>query len=290
MTSASFRVESPLRARHDEYARSETARRASTVEAGRGVAEGSHIAEVLWIPWGETAEIVGMFDRVETEYAAIRKGAALCDQPQRATIEVRGVDRVEFLQRMLTQDLKGLSAGSVRESFWLNRKGRIEGDLLVCELGDRIVIDCAGAVADHIATTLSQFVFAEDVAIENTTARVYRIAVHGPDAIKLLELAGANATDLEKLNAVHTCVSTAIAGSSCILARADRCGECGIEIFVARDQVLSMWNALLAVHDLLQGGHRRGRPCGWSAFNMARIEAGSPLLCLTFNKCFKFFN
>ncbi len=275
-------MESPLRARHGEYAQGETTRRTAAIAQGRGGGEGAHIAEVLWIPWGETAEIVGVFDRVETEYAAIRRGAAICDQPQRGTIEIRGANRVEFLQRMLTQDMKGVAAGDVREAFWLNRKGRIEGDLLLCELGDRMLVDCAGAVAATIATALRSFIFSEDVTIDDTSARDYRLAVHGPSALHLLELAGAGSADLERLREPLRCAAATIAGVACVLARVDRTGECGIEVFLPRDGALAVWNALLAVHDVLQGGLRRGRPCGWSAFNIARIEAGTPMFEIDF--------
>ncbi|MDA0214008.1 MAG: hypothetical protein O2875_01435 [Planctomycetota bacterium] len=285
MSSASFHSVSPLRAQHDEFAKSETARRSAAAGDARGSADSSHAthaAKVAWIPWGESAEIVGVFDRVETEYAAIRRGAALCDLPQRGILEISGRDRIEFLQRMLTQDTKGFSAGQTRESFWLNRKGRIEADLLLCEIGDRILIDCAGAVAANTASTLTNFVFAEEVTIADVSAREYRLAIHGPEALHLLEFAGVDAHAIETLGALHTCVAMKIADISCVLARADSCGVCGIEIFVARTHALALWNSLMSIHDLLQGGQRRGRPCGWHAFNMARIEGGTPLFEVDF--------
>jgi len=284
MTSVTFQLESPLRARHDEYAISETARRvaASATSGTRGSGESAHTAQVLWMPWGNTAEIVAMFDSVETEYASIRRGAALCDRPQRGTLEIHGSQRLEFLQRMLSQEMKGFDGGQTREAFWLNRKGRIAADLLLCQIEDRIVVDCAGAVAAETATALNGFIFSEDVKIADVTSSSYRIAIHGPKALHLLEQAGATAEAIESLHASASCAQTTIASSSCLLARADSCGVCGVEIFVARANALDVWNALLGVHDLLQGGQRRGRPCGWLAYNMARIEGGTPLFEVDF--------
>ena len=282
MSFASFRFESPLRAQHEVFAQGESARRALAATNRSDINTPSHVAHLQWIPWGNTAEIVGCFDRVELEYAAVRKSVALCDLPQRGTIEVAGTDRIAFLQRMLTQDVRGLAADQVRRAFWLNRKGRIEADLLLCEIGDRILIDCARAVAVNTATTLTNFVFAEDVTIANVSSRDYRLAVHGPETLHLLELAGVNAQAVETLASLHTCVATSIGDISCVLARVDTCGVCGIEIFVERTGALALWNSLLSVHDLLQGGQRRGRPCGWHAFNMARIEGGTPLFEVDF--------
>ena len=31
--------------------------------------------------------------------------------------------------------------GGVRESFWLNRKGRVQADLLIAEFGDAMLVD-----------------------------------------------------------------------------------------------------------------------------------------------------
>src|SRR4051812_36724439 len=81
-------------------------------------------------------QVVETFGELELEYAALRKHCVLIDQPQRGTIQVTGADRLAFLNRMVTQELKGLAPFQVRRSFWLNRKGRIDADLRIIELGD----------------------------------------------------------------------------------------------------------------------------------------------------------
>src|SRR5690606_5807885 len=80
-------------------------------------------------PPGTDIELVESYGELDFEYAALRKACVLIDLPSRGVLEVRGGDRVDFLQNMLTQNLRGaspLEAGAVRQSFWLNRKGRIE--------------------------------------------------------------------------------------------------------------------------------------------------------------------
>lgn len=283
MTCASHRFDSPLRARHEEFARVESARREAMVASRQSAEAQARPVQIAWISWGETAEVVASYDCVETEYAAIRRGAALCDQPQRATIEVRGSDRIAFLNRMLTQELKGMTSGTVRQSFWLNRKGRIEADLLLCELGDRMLIDAAGSVGATTASALNGFVFGEDVQVADVSAAQYRLAVHGPHAIHLLEQAGASGESLAPLASDLNCVATKVGGVECIVARRDLCGVCGLELFVSREHALQLWSAMLSVSDLLQGGQRRGRPCGWHALNIARIEGGTPLFEIDFS-------
>ncbi|MBX3362598.1 MAG: hypothetical protein KF705_14335 [Phycisphaeraceae bacterium] len=70
---------------------------------------------------------------MELEYAAIRKHAALMDQPQRGVIVVTGADRLEFLGRMITQEMEGLEPFHWRHSR-MNRKGRIDADMRVIVL------------------------------------------------------------------------------------------------------------------------------------------------------------
>src|SRR5690554_1434564 len=100
---------------------------------------GSEVAE--GIGTNEPVEIVGSFDAVETEYAALRRGAGIMDWPQRTTIIVEGGDRLDYLNRLLTQQFKDMSDGEARESFLINRKGRLIADVFVIEIGGRVLID-----------------------------------------------------------------------------------------------------------------------------------------------------
>src|SRR5947207_1803520 len=135
--------ETPLRLHHEEFARTlAAAPDESGAAANRpGAAVGRQVHSALqYIPFGvaddrggATCELVATYGPVESEYAAIRRGAGLLDSPHRGTIHVAGKDRRDLLNRMLTQELKDLAPGMVRPAFWLNRKGRIEADLLVIE-------------------------------------------------------------------------------------------------------------------------------------------------------------
>src|SRR3954469_18694905 len=79
-------------------------------------------------------QIVSTFGEPQAEYAAIRKAAALVDQPQRGVLELTGRDRLEFLNNLLTNQTwdksakQGLAAGRGVYAFFLNLKGRITAD------------------------------------------------------------------------------------------------------------------------------------------------------------------
>lgn len=285
--------DSPLRERHEQAARS---------DSERGVAPGSppgpaerpgaatghrQAIELEYLPYAtpegvEVCELVASFGSVEVEYAAIRRGAALMDAPQRGTLLVRGKDRREFLQRMLTQDLRTLAPGRAVESFWLNRKGRIDADLLLVELGDRLLVAVdAGAAASAVAT-LTSFVFSEEIALEDASASWHWLELHGPAAGRSLALAGATS-----IPALGEAAATTLGGVEVVLVRADLLGEHGWLIAVERARAGEVWDALLAVEDETPSPsgtqrRRRVRPIGWHAYNIARVEAGTPFFQIDF--------
>jgi glycine cleavage system aminomethyltransferase T len=269
----------PLKEHHERYARVESLRL------------GGVPVEAEWLPYGvpgegqpapgtELPEIVASYGLLELEYAAFRRGAAVLDRAHRGTIAVEGADRVEFLNRMVTQDLKGMQPGQARAAWWLNRKGRIDADLLLADVpGDAplMLVDCDVHDVARTVEALSAFVFAEDVRLRDARAEWARIAVHGPAVAEVLAHAGAEPAALEPLVQDGTAVRAVVGGVPCVLVRRDECGTPGIELFVPPSQVGAAWDAIVSQHDVQDGGKRRARPAGWHAFNIARIEAGTPL-------------
>jgi len=220
------------------------------------------------------------FGSVEVEYAAIRRGCALLDGCTRSGILVRGQDRLDVLQRMLTQDLRGLEVGGVRRSFWLNRKGRIDADLTVVAFEDHWLMECDALDADHSVTSLSSFIFSEDITIERGAAR-RRLSLAGPSTFEVLATVGAETTELAHADARSCLVE--IAGVPCEAWRLDWFGVPTVHLACGADRAADLWKALVAQVDLTHGG-RRVRPCGWYAQNIARIESGEPWFHVDFGR------
>ncbi len=227
-----------------------------------------HDASFLRFGDGETgAEVVETFGPLELEYAAIRRGCAVFDMAQRATIRVTGGDRIEYLNRMLTQELKGLEPGVSVASFWLNRRGRIDADLRVIAGEAETWIDLDTLCAPRAVETLGAFVFSEDVAFEDLTPRIHRLVLAGPTAQRVLESLGAEAPDRCGRNA-----RTTIGGASVLIDRHDACASPTFDLHVAMDDCAAVYDAIVSSGDAL-----RVKRAGWHAYNIARIEAGTPL-------------
>lgn len=239
------------------------------------------------------AAVVETFGEIEGEYAALRKGCVVLDTPQCAHIRVRGRDRVEFLNRMVTQELKGLTPFAVREAFWLSRKGRIDADLRLIELPDEMLIATDALVAAAAVASLASFVFSEDVEFTDQTRALHRLALHGPTSAALLAEISEPADGLTIGDLAHSSSPGAagaaivrIAGHRVVIERISDTGELGFALHMETSAVGEVYEQILergvdGSRDA-GAGRFRMRPAGWAAYNIARIEAGTPLFNVDF--------
>ena len=226
--------------------------------------------------------MVQTYGYVEIEYAAVRKSAALFDWPFRGTIEITGADRHAFLGRMLTQELKNWPMHTARRSFWLNRKGRIDADLRLINLPDRVIADVDALAATRAVETLSSYAVMDDVAIVDITTTMHRLGLHGPASARLLSLCVPPADAPAALSLERgVALPTSIAGCSVIVDRWDATGEIGLELWCAAADAQAIYTELL-VRGTPENAKPIVRPAGWAAFNIARIEAGTPFYNLDF--------
>lgn len=274
---------SPLRERIAAFVDAESSRRREAVAEARGreaaMLAGAAIADYLpYGPSGSAAiecEILASAGPVELEYAALRGGAGVFDANHQGTLIVRGGDRRDFLNRMVTADLKEFPTGRCAEAFWLNRKGRIDADLLLAELGDRVLatVDIHGAATT--VESLGRFVVSEDVEISDASDSWHHLWLLGPKAGEVLA-----AVTGERSPEVGEAMPRTIGGVECIAIGVDWIGPVGFVVVAPRGEVGEVWDALLRTD--LGASRQRVRPIGWLAFNVARVEAGTPLFNVDF--------
>lgn len=116
---------------------------------------------------------------------AAREGAALFRLPERGVIEVTGSERVRWLDGMLSQDVKALSAagpGAGGYALLLTRQGRIVADLHVLVDEEGIWLEGERAALPGVMARLEKFIIADDVALADRSNLVERLALEGPRA------------------------------------------------------------------------------------------------------------
>src|SRR5580704_14788436 len=142
-------------------------------------------AEAEFQPYGDM-EIVCTFGEPQAEYAAVRKSCALIDMPQRGVLQATGRDRIEFLNRLLTNQLLGkdgktpLPSGAGVYAFLLNNKGRIVADMNILERSDRTLLETDARNIATIQEILQKHVFSEKVEFTSLIETSHQITLHGP--------------------------------------------------------------------------------------------------------------
>lgn len=254
-----------------------------------------HEAEASLVAYGPedhpegAVELVESFGELEIEYAAIRKHCVLMDQPNRAVLEVTGKDRIAFLQSMLTQDINAIPEKGIAHSFWLNNKGRIDADLTVIRLSDRLLMDVDIHAAERCLTTLNNFIIAEQVSLRSLQESTHRLALHGPSAVTLLaSLTGIHAESMTN----RAVFEETIFGVPATIFRDDATGEPGFELIIPTAAAADVYRRLIEEGRVIEDDPEvkptplaekvHLKPAGWHAFNIARIEAGTALYNIDF--------
>jgi aminomethyltransferase len=241
-------------------------------------------AEAEFQQYGEI-EIVCTFGEPQAEYAAIRKGCALLDLPQRGILEAGGKDRIDFLNRFLTNELivknsnLPLSEGSGIYAFLLNNKGRIVADVNVLERGDRTLLETDARNLPLLRDVLEKHVFSEKAKFESLLEKVHQIALHGPKAADILGQVIPEWTDLAPLGSR----TAKIGETETVIWRDDPCGVPGYYVIVPAEAAGKLWMDLLSLFSGKEPGKRAVRPAGWAVFNTTRIEAGRPMFGIDFD-------
>ena len=241
------------------------------------------------------AEIVGDYGDVSAEHAALRASAGVLDLSFRGRICLTGVDRVRFLHGQVTNDVKKLRVGEGCYAALVTAKGKMESDLNIFCLQDELLLDFEPGLTAKISQRLEKFIVSDDVQIVDAAPHYGLLTVQGPKAeavIRALEhfqeiparpLALVKVAD-ERLGEIYLMKHARLAGSAGVPpagspnesdetrqrdAGAPRLE--GFDLFVPN-------NALGLVADKLIAAAKTvgGRASGWSAFEMARIEAGIP--------------
>jgi folate-binding protein YgfZ len=184
-------------------------------------------------------------------------------------IGVRGADRAAWLQGLLTNDIAALRAGTGCYAAWLTPQGRMVSDMVVLETGDVIWLDVPDALAAALAERLDRMVFAEEVTVEDWSARIAAIGVHGPTAAPVCSAAFDGAVSAAALQdwAVYQHAELLFDGVPARVAHVEPFGVPGYEIYVERARLPMLTERLRAAGAVT---------VPFDTAEIARIEAGRP--------------
>jgi folate-binding protein YgfZ len=115
-------------------------------------------------------------------YRALHQHAGWIERGDVGRLWVRGEDRRSYLHNLLTNDIEGLSAGESRYAALLTPQGRMVTDMHVIESGDSMMLMVPRELTSAVRERFEQFIFSEDVRIEDATASTVQVGIYGPAA------------------------------------------------------------------------------------------------------------
>jgi folate-binding protein YgfZ len=166
-----------------------------------------------------------------TGYEALRTRAAWLDLSARGKIKLTGEDRARLLHAMTTNHIQQLTPGSGCYAFFLNDKGRVLADANVLCRPDYFLLDVEPETREPLYQHLDRFIIADDVTLEDATDATATIAVEGPQAVSLLERAGAPVPEAEY---------SSVDWDQALVARVNSTGSAGFFIFAPTSEKLAL--------------------------------------------------
>jgi folate-binding protein YgfZ len=214
------------------------------------------------------AEVVLHYGNPLIEYQAWQTSAAVLDLSGRGRICLTGGDRKRFLHGQVTNDVNALKPGQGCYAALVNAKGKMVSDCYIYMLEEEILLDFEPGFSAAVQERLEKYIIADDVALAPVESNYGLLTVQGPRAHEALTASGLQLPPAENLAFVTQ--QHPEHGEICTMNN-PRSGAPGFDLFLPANALESTAEKLIqAVRSL------NGSPCGWEAFETARIEAGVP--------------
>jgi aminomethyltransferase len=178
---------------------------------------------------------------IRDEHMAVRRAAGVFDVSHMGEIETSGPQAQEFLQHVLSNDVRRMPEGGAQYSVMCREDGGIIDDLFTYRLAERHFLTVTNA-SNHdkdLAWFQSQ-ADGFDVDVTDRHADFAMLAVQGPDARRIVE----RLADGHLPSRFHCCSRT-VAGVPLLVCGTGYTGEDGVELLVAPDGAQTVWDALV---------------------------------------------
>ena len=223
--------------------------------------------------WEMPVQYTGIMD----EHNTVRSAGGVFDISHMGEVFVRGARAADFLNSVLTNDIRKLTAGQAQYTLMCNEQGGVVDDLYAYQLAPNdylLIINASRIDADvpWLQSKLAPSLFAKDCSIENVSDSYAAVAVQGPRVHEIIDQivpGGSPAPSALKKNEV-TIIGQAPRQS--FIARTGYTGEDGFEIVTPASEIVAVWNRALEL------GQNIGlKPAGLGARDTLRTEMCYPL-------------
>jgi aminomethyltransferase len=228
-------------------------------------------------------EMPVQYTSIVEEHLAVRNAAGIFDISHMGEVTVSGAAAADFLNLVLTNDIRKLAPGHGQYTLMCNERGGVVDDLYAYQLSDGVyllIINASRIEADvaWLETQTAKFVGRNDLRLTNASHNYAAVAAQGPRVKDFIDrcLPGASCSGI-RVTRVTELKKNQIGGFTCgkanvLVSRTGYTGEDGFEVVGGDETIQQVWGTILAA------GQPFGiKPCGLGARDTLRTEVCYPL-------------
>jgi folate-binding protein YgfZ len=214
-------------------------------------------------------EVVDRYDEALAEPAAFRESAGVLDLGFRGRLSLAGADRRQFLNGQVTNNVKDLKPGEGCYAALVTAKGKMVSDLNIFCLPDELLVDFEPGLSSAVVQRFEKYIIADDVQVVDVAPHYGLLSVQGPKSAQVVNRIGLGFSLPEEPLGFGSVNEPTLGEVYCM--NHSRGTAKGFDLFVPVAALAAVADKLIAAAKIVGG-----RPCGWRALEIARIEAGIP--------------
>jgi aminomethyltransferase len=209
------------------------------------------------------------FGSPQEEAEMVRGAAGLIDLSCHGAIKVAGKEAIQFLNGLVTNDVKTLEKGKGMSAAFLTGHGKVRALCRVLNLGEEFLILTDPQTHEKVYKYIFPFSYAGDFKVEDVSETYRMLSVQGPKSLLVMK-----ETSFEPVPQLgeNDWIQTIMGGHEVLVVRHSLISEAGFDILVSSDGLNDVWDFLL-----LKGGYHSLAPFGVGALDILMIEAGIPV-------------
>jgi aminomethyltransferase len=209
-------------------------------------------------------EMPVQYSSIREEHLAVRESTGVFDVSHMGEIECSGPGAGPFLQRLLSNDLDKLPVGGAQYSVLCREDGGVLDDLITYRLeADRFLTVTNASNHDSDHAWFAEHASGFDVEVSDRHAEYAMLAVQGPLAREIVQAIAESPLPLRM-----TAGERRLGGKPALVCGTGYTGEDGVEILLAPDDAVTVWDEVVS---------RGARPAGLAARDTLRLEVCYPL-------------
>jgi len=215
-----------------------------------------------WHEWKGYSSADGFYDTA-LEYFATRNSAGVFDITPMTKYRITGPDALDFLDRLVTRNMRKIKPGRVAYAVWCDDGGHVidDGTIFHLQEGEYRLCSQERHMAWFKAAAIGM-----DVTIVDETEEICGLALQGPTSFSILNKLGLSGIDqLRPFGLANYDFN----GTDIMVSRTGFTGDLGYELWTTNDRAIELWDALFEA-----GEHFGIMAMGTEALEHARIEAG----------------